>query len=76
MRHGAFDREVPLVPKIALKPILGVLGDASRAYFVPDLLIPRVPTLQLALIEKDLDVGDRSALANLPRRLRILRGVA
>ena len=69
------------MPKIALKPILGVLGDhrneeGAVVDLVPDLLIPRVPTLQLALIEKDLDVGRTQCLANLPRCLRILRGVA
>jgi hypothetical protein len=41
-------------------------------YLVPDLLIPRVPAPQLALIEKDLDTGSAECLANLLRSLRIL----
>jgi hypothetical protein len=44
--------------------------------FVSDLLIPRVPAPQLALIEKDLDAGRTQCLANLLGRLDILRGVA
>jgi hypothetical protein len=43
---------------------------------VTDLLIPRVTTAQLALIEKDLDGGRTQSLANLLRGFRILRGVA
>ena len=43
---------------------------------VPDLLIPRVPTPQLALIEKDLDTGSAKRFANPLRRRRILGGVA
>jgi len=39
---------------------------------VPDLLIPRVPAPQLALIEEDLDAGRTQALANLPGSLSIL----
>jgi hypothetical protein len=38
----------------------------------PDLLIPRVPTSQLALIEKDLDAGRTRRLASLLAGLRIL----
>jgi hypothetical protein len=74
---GAFDCEVPLVPKIALKPLLSVLGDhrneeGAVVDLLPDLLIPRVPAPQLALIEKDLDAGRTQCLANLLRSLRIL----
>ena len=65
------------MPKIALEALLGVLGDErneERAVvdLVPDLLIPRVPAPQLALIEKDLDAGRTQCLANLLGRLRIL----
>jgi hypothetical protein len=38
----------------------------------PDLLIPRIPAPQLALIEKDLDTGRTQCVANLLRSLRIL----
>jgi len=38
----------------------------------PDLVIPRVPAAQLALIEKDLDAGRTQSLANLLGSLRIL----
>jgi hypothetical protein len=38
----------------------------------PDLLIPRVPAPQLALIEKDLDAGRTQCLADLLGSLRIL----
>ena len=74
---GAFDGEVPLVPRIALEPLLGVLGDnrnEERAVvdLVPDRLIPGVSAPQLALIEKDLDAGRTQCLANLLGRLRIL----
>ena len=65
------------MPKIALEPLLGVLGDnwnEERAVvdLVPDLLVPRVPAPQLALIEKDLDAGRTQRLANLLRSLRVL----
>ena len=36
-----------------------------------DILIPRVTTAQLALIEKDLDGGRAQSLANLLRGFRI-----
>jgi len=67
--------------KIAFEPLLGVLGDNRNEYgavvdLVPDLLIPRVPTPQLALIEKDLDTGSAKRFANPLRRRRILGGVA
>ena len=76
-----FDGELPFVAKIALEPLLGVPGDnrneeGAVVDLVPDLLIPRVPAPQLALIEKDLDAGRTQCLANLLGRLRILRGVA
>jgi BarA-like signal transduction histidine kinase len=38
----------------------------------PDLLIPRVPSPQLALIEKNLNAGGAKCLANPLSRLRIL----
>ena len=74
---GTFDGELPFVAKIALEPLLGMLGDhrnKERAVvdLVPDLLIPRVPAPQLALIEKDLDASRTQCLANLLGSLRIL----
>jgi hypothetical protein len=72
-----FDGELPLVPKVTLKPLLRVLGDNRNKEdavvdLVPDLLIPRIPTPQLALIEKDLDAARSQPLANLPSCLRVL----
>ena len=74
---GALDCEVPLVPKIALEPLLGMLGDdrnEQRAVvdLAADFLVPRVPAPQLALIEKDLDASRTQRLANPLGRLRIL----
>ena len=42
----------------------------------PDLLIPKIPAAELALIEKHLDAGRTQCLANLLSGLRVLRGVA
>jgi hypothetical protein len=72
-----FDGELPFVAKIALEPLLGVLGDhrneeGAVVDLVPDLLIPRVPAPQLALIEKDLDAGRTQCRANPLGSLRIL----
>ena len=72
-----FDGELPFVAKIALEPLLGVLGDnrneqSTVVDLVPDLLIPCVPGPQLALIEKDLNAGGAKCLANLVGSLRIL----
>jgi hypothetical protein len=74
---GALIRKIPLEPEIAFLPRDRV-GRNDRneeravVYLVPDLLIPRVPAPQLALIEKDLDTGSAECLANLLRSLRIL----
>jgi hypothetical protein len=73
----ALIRKIPLEPEIAFLPRDRV-GRNDRneeravVYLVPDLLIPRVPAPQLALIEKDLDTGSAECLANLLRSLRIL----
>ena len=74
---GAFDCKVPLVPKIALEPLLGVLGDnrnkeCAVVDLVPDLLIPAVSAPQLPLVERDLDTRRTQSLANLLGRLCIL----
>jgi hypothetical protein len=78
---GAFDGEIPLVPKVTLKPLLSVLGhnrDKERAVvdLLPDPLIPRVAAAQLALIEENLDTGGAKRLGNPLGNLRVLRGVA
>ena len=78
---GAIHRELPLPAEVPLVTSVRVRGDEGheeRAVvdLAPDLLIPRIPTPQLALIEKDLDAGRTQSLANLLSRLRILRGVA
>jgi hypothetical protein len=68
------------VPKIALEPLLGVLRDnryeeGAVVDLVPNLLIPRVSTPKLALIEENLDAGHTKCIANLLRSLRILGGI-
>src|SRR3984885_4911662 len=77
----AIDGEFPLESKITLEPLLGMLRhdrheQGTVVDLVADLLIPRVPAPQPALIEKNLDVRRTQRLANLLSRLRILRGVA
>ena len=74
---GAFDGEIPLVPKVTFKPLLGVLGDNrdkedAVVDLVADLLVPRIPAPQLALIEEDLDTTGTECIADLVRRLGIL----
>ena len=68
------------MPKIALEPLLGVLRnnryeEGAVVDLVSDLLIPRVSTPQLALIEEDLNAGRTKCIANLLRSLRILGGI-
>jgi hypothetical protein len=58
----SFDGEIPLVTKVTLKPLLGMPGDNRNKEdavvdLVPDLLVPRVATPQLTLIEPDLDAS-------------------
>jgi len=72
-----FDGELPFVPKVTLKTLLGMVGnhrneEGAAVDLVPDLLIPRVAAPQLALIEKGLDAGRTQCLANLLGSLRIL----
>jgi hypothetical protein len=71
----------PFAAKIAFEALLRVVGDNWNEEdavldLVPDLLIPRVPAAQLALVEKHLDAGRTQRLANPLGRVRILRGVA
>jgi len=73
----AFDGEVPFVPKIALKSLLGVLRDdrneeGAVVDLALDLVIPGVSAPQLALVEKDLNAGGAKCAAKLLGRLRIL----
>ncbi len=74
---GALIGKVPLKAEIAFMS-RGRVGRNDRneeravVDLVPDLLIPRVPAPQLALIEKDLDAGRTQCLANLLGSLRIL----
>ena len=73
-------REIPFQPEIAFVPRGRVRGndgnkECTVLNFAPDFLIPRIPTTQLALIEPDLDAGRAQRLANLQRRVGILRGV-
>jgi len=72
-----FDREVPLVPKVTLEPLLRVRGDNRNEEdaivdLVPDLLIPRVSASQLGLVEEDLDIACAQCLGNLLGCLSVL----
>jgi hypothetical protein len=67
---GAFDGEIPLVPKVTLKPLLGMPGDDwdkedAVVDLVSDLSVPGIPAAQLALIEEDLDAACAEGLSNL-----------
>jgi hypothetical protein len=69
--------ELPFMPKITLEALLSVLRDNRNEQdavmdLASDLLIPRIPTSQLALIEKDLDAGGAQGLANPLRGLLVL----
>jgi hypothetical protein len=74
---GALICKVPLKAEIAFVS-RGRVGRNDRnkeravVDLAPDLLIPRVPAPQLALIEKDLDPRRTQGLADLLGSLRIL----
>jgi len=59
---GTFDGELPLVPEVALEPLLRMPGDDRNEQrtvedLAADLLVPHVPATQLALVEKYVDGG-------------------
>jgi hypothetical protein len=63
-RHqmGAIDCEFPFEPKIALEPLLRMLGNNRKeqgavADLLPDLPVPSISAAQLALVEPDFDSG-------------------
>jgi hypothetical protein len=73
----AIDSEFPPEAKIAVEPLLAMLGhdrheQGAVVDLVADLPIPRVPAPQLALIEKHLDAGRTQCFANPLGSLRIL----
>ena len=77
----AIDGEFPLAPEVTFLASLGRGrndGDKQRAVadLLADLVVPRISAAQLALVEPDLDAARPQRLANAPRRLGILRGVA
>ena len=83
VRHvvRAIDRKLPFTPEVALQPRLRRARDdrhEQRAIVdvPPDLPVPGIAAPQLALVEPDLDAGGPERVANVPRGLRILRGVA
>ena len=66
--HG----ELPFEAEISLSPLLRPLGDDGQEeralrYLAPDLLVPGIPTAQLALVEPNLNavaperVGDATS---------------
>src|SRR5215469_15902287 len=77
---SALIRKIPLKPEIALLPRRGVRrndGDKERAVadLAPDLLIPRVPDAQLALVEPDFYSRRPERLADPLDLNGVLRGV-
>jgi hypothetical protein len=59
---GAIDGKLPFEPKIALKPLLRILGNnrneqGAVADLLPDLPVPSISAAQLALVEPDFDSG-------------------
>src|SRR5215469_6004294 len=78
---AALVRKIPLKTEIAFVPRGRVRRnqrnkERALADLAPDLLVPRIPASQLALIEKDLDPCGPQCMADPCRRLGILRGVA
>ena len=78
---GAIDGQLPFQPEVALAARLGVRGDDGNEQgavvdLLADRVVPRVPAAQLALVEPDLDPGAAQRLADPPRGLGILRGIA
>ena len=59
---SALDRQMPLVAKVTLEPLLRVLRydrDKQRAGadLIADFSIPGIPTAWLPLIQGNLDIG-------------------
>jgi hypothetical protein len=74
-------RQLPLQAKIAFPSCLRVGRDDRHeqcAFFdlSADLLIPRIASAKLALVEPDLDRSSAKRIADFPRRHRVLRGIA
>jgi len=77
----AVDGEPPLAPEVTLEARLSVGGNdghEQRAFanLAADLLVPDIPTAQLALVEPDFDAAGSQRLANASGSIRVLRGVA
>jgi hypothetical protein len=77
---GAINRQLPFKAKVPLAAIVrGVRDDRNEQRaaldLLADLLIPRVPAAQFALIEEDLDIGCAQCLGNLLGCPSILRGI-
>jgi hypothetical protein len=78
---GAIHRQLPFQAEVAFGARVGVRGDdrheqAAVMDLLADLVIPDIPAAQLALVEPHLDPGSPQRLADTPRRLGILRGIA
>jgi|SRR6516225_5777874 len=74
---GAFHGQTPLATEVALVPGLGVGGyqrekQPAVVDLLPDLVIPGLPTPQLALVEPDLNACRAQGLANPAGSLLIL----
>ena len=72
--------EPPLQSEIAFQARLGALGDDRHEQsavldLLSNLLIPGIPSPQLALIEPNLDAGGAQSVADAARRVRFLTGV-
>ena len=78
---AAIDGKLPFEPEVPLAALMSVFGDngnEERASFdlLADLLVPGIPTAQLALVKPDFYASGSEYAAHAFRRLGILRGIA
>ena len=74
-------RQPPFTAEIAFRPAFGIRrnnGYEQRTipHLLADLVIPRIPAPQFALVEPDLDASGAQCIANTPSGLDVLRGIA
>jgi hypothetical protein len=77
----AIYREFPLEPKVALEPLLCMVGDhrhekSAVLYLAPDPLVPDVSAPELALVKPDLDAGRAEGRSDSRSSDGVLRRVA
>src|SRR5580700_7069002 len=83
LRHvvGAIDRKFPLTPEVTFQALLRSSRNdwneqSTILDVLSDLAVPGIAASQLALVEPNLDAGGSECVANMPRGLPILRGIA